>query len=455
MVTTSITALDEDPTRSRVDSGTVARSEDFLYHLYRGSTMLMEDRVVEAKGELEQALALQPQDAKSQDLLAGVYFRLGLYPRAIEIWRGLVQMHARDATLRVNLALALFKTGQADEALRHVHAALEVQPDHDRAWGYLGLIHWRLGKFGEARDAFLRGGQASMARRMEEALGATSPGTISAPTDQEIEDREQEAMRSAAEEAIEEIEKERLALETASAADGRPHGAWRSFEIGEEPMPRMPRDTRVPPVDAPPRLDLLVESWQVRPPEGAAMVVGPGGDLVIESSRDVYLRLDRLTMLRGNLETSPVPRRTRGKELSEPLGADEPILRWHGPVVAMVAPVEGGRFVAVTLDDDVLYVRESLLFGFDDRVGYESANLPLAGEPVTMTQLHGSGTAVLRLDGIPKGVRVGEGTDVRVAPAMLIGWTGRLFPSAAPVVSPSDDAAPPLLFRGDGVVLVR
>ncbi|MCU0676412.1 MAG: hypothetical protein MUE69_26920, partial [Myxococcota bacterium] len=57
--------------------------------LYRGSTMLLHDQIVEAKEELERALALQPQDAKSQDLLAGVYFRLGVYPRAIEIWRRL------------------------------------------------------------------------------------------------------------------------------------------------------------------------------------------------------------------------------------------------------------------------------------------------------------------------------------------------------------------------------
>ena len=39
-------------------------AEDFLFHLYRGSELLQDDRVHEAKQELEQALSLQPRDAK-------------------------------------------------------------------------------------------------------------------------------------------------------------------------------------------------------------------------------------------------------------------------------------------------------------------------------------------------------------------------------------------------------
>src|SRR5216117_3327716 len=59
--------------------------EDFLYHLYRGSELLQDNCVPQAKEELERALKLQPQDTEGQGLLGVVYFRLGLYPRAIEI----------------------------------------------------------------------------------------------------------------------------------------------------------------------------------------------------------------------------------------------------------------------------------------------------------------------------------------------------------------------------------
>ena len=66
-------------------------NEDFLFHLSRGSELLMQNRVVEAKEELERALSHRPTDAQSQDLLAGVYFRLGVYPSAIRIWRSIVE----------------------------------------------------------------------------------------------------------------------------------------------------------------------------------------------------------------------------------------------------------------------------------------------------------------------------------------------------------------------------
>ncbi|MEM1418763.1 MAG: tetratricopeptide repeat protein, partial [Myxococcota bacterium] len=151
------------------------RNDEFLYHLHRGSSLLLEGDVHGAKVELENALAFQPQDAKSQDLLAGVYFRLGLYPRAIEIWEELVDAYPHEPTLRVNLGLAYFKTRQTAAAREQLREALRDQPAHPRAWGYLGLAEWRLGHLSAARDAFRRGGHTGMAERMEAALvGAAS-----------------------------------------------------------------------------------------------------------------------------------------------------------------------------------------------------------------------------------------------------------------------------------------
>ena len=86
--------------------------EDFLFHLYRGSELLQDNRVHDAKAELEQALSLQPSDPKGQDLLGIVYFRLGLYPRAITIYEQLIKHHPEAIEPRINLALAYLKTGQ-------------------------------------------------------------------------------------------------------------------------------------------------------------------------------------------------------------------------------------------------------------------------------------------------------------------------------------------------------
>ncbi|HEY2370411.1 MAG TPA: hypothetical protein VGH87_28640, partial [Polyangiaceae bacterium] len=93
------------------DSVREVASEEFLFHLYRGAELLQDARVHEAKEELEAALHLQPRDPKGQDLLAVVYFRMGVYPRAIQIYEQLHRDNPRDTSLMVNLALCYLKTG--------------------------------------------------------------------------------------------------------------------------------------------------------------------------------------------------------------------------------------------------------------------------------------------------------------------------------------------------------
>src|SRR3954470_21572624 len=104
-------------------------TEDFLFHLYRGSELLQDNRVHEAKEELEQALKLQPRDSKGQDLLAVVYFRLGLYPRAIEIYEELMRDYPNDASLAQNLSLSYLKTGQPDRSRTWLERLVMTQPD--------------------------------------------------------------------------------------------------------------------------------------------------------------------------------------------------------------------------------------------------------------------------------------------------------------------------------------
>lgn len=143
-----------------------AANEDFLFHLYRGSELLQDNRVHEAKEELERALHLQPRDAKGQDLLAVVYFRLGLYPRAISIYERLRKKNPHDPALLLNLALCFLKTGQPSLARRDLEQLLSMNGAHTRAWGYLGLACERLGDLPAAQRAFERGGHIQMAKRI-------------------------------------------------------------------------------------------------------------------------------------------------------------------------------------------------------------------------------------------------------------------------------------------------
>src|SRR4051812_23877878 len=154
---------DRRPPQSRDVAG-----EDFLFHLYRGSELLQDNRVHDAKVELEQALSLQPSDPKGQDLLGIVYFRLGLYPRAIAIYERLIQLHPEAIEPRINLALSYLKTGQPSQARFELERVVEQNPTHSRAWGYLGLAFQRLGDYERAGYAFSSGGHDGMARRLVE-----------------------------------------------------------------------------------------------------------------------------------------------------------------------------------------------------------------------------------------------------------------------------------------------
>jgi uncharacterized protein (AIM24 family) len=152
-----------------------AAAEDFLFHLHRGAELLQDNRVHAAKAELEQALGLQPSDPKGQDLLGIVYFRLGLYPRAISIYERLIQDHPDAIEPRINLALCYLKTGQPAPARVELEKALEQNPHHTRAWGYLGLAYQRLGDVDRASRAFLAGGHEAMARRLMDLHRPAAP----------------------------------------------------------------------------------------------------------------------------------------------------------------------------------------------------------------------------------------------------------------------------------------
>ncbi|MGE0785908.1 MAG: tetratricopeptide repeat protein [Sandaracinaceae bacterium] len=433
-------------------------NEDFLFHLSRGSELLVQNRVVEAKEELERALTFRPRDAQSQDLLAGVYFRLGVYPTAIRLWNALLLDFPGDATLHVNLGLALFKTGQPGDARDHLERALELDPGHERGWGYLGLVLWRLGKLDAAREAFLRGGQLSMARRMEEQSSAGSlpapaptPEMVEAPL-RRVPDEELSAMRDAASEAEERLAGAGVSLHIEQERPRNPTGAWQVLETGVDPVPRVRRASRPVVALGPPPLGAVAETWAVELPDDTPLAVGPEGELLVQTQGAIHARMSGVRAVRGLVKTDLVLRRFRGRSPREVLGGDvEPIRRWHGPVAAVLGAEQGRRFHALRVTSAHLYAREEYVAAFDDRVSYESARLPLAGEPTVLLSFYGEGVVVLRLPVRPSGLEVRPDLEVRVDPRALVGWTGRLFPREV------EDPDPPsvrLGFKGQGIVLV-
>jgi Flp pilus assembly protein TadD len=424
--------------------------EDFLYHLSRGGELLVQNRVVEAKEELEKALEVRPQDAQGQDLLAGVYFRLGVYPTAIKLWRRLVEQFPNDAVLNVNLGLALFKTGQPEQAREHLERALSIEPDHERAWGYLGLTLWRLGALEEAREAFLRGGQLSMARRMEEQASASSPSPSTLPPET---DAELSAMRDAAGEGAERLGRGEMALSVEEERSGASGGAWRVVETGADSVPGELALRSAAAAASPPALADWVDRYRLRVASNEPFGLGPAGELWIETAGAVHARLADLRAVRGPLRAHPVERRYRGRaNVEEPLGGSaDPIVRWQGPVAAVLGAPAGLGFHILRVGGTHLYVREDHVAAFDDRLGYESGDLPLVATPATLVSFHGEGAVVLRLARAPVAMELRSEDELHVDPRALVGWIGRVFPAEAPLARPAHAS---LALRGQGAVLL-
>ena len=251
--------------------------EDFLFHLYRGSELLQDSRVHEAKEELEQALHLQPRDPKGQDLLAVTYFRLGLYPRAIQIYETLKNESPDEPSLRINLALCYLKTGQAGAARFELEDVVRGHPNHRRAWGYLGLAYERLGDLEKAETSFSRGGHESMAKKIADRRSSQLGGV-------DVDPQEGIDVRAAAAEAFQELDAGELSFALAEPATSRrmDTGTWRAVEPGKEvratlrPSDAPPRSMPMPGVTAPPTAS--AEAARIESMVGVPLMISPKFD---------------------------------------------------------------------------------------------------------------------------------------------------------------------------------
>lgn len=435
--------------------GTDPYEEEFLFHLSRGSEYLVENHVERAKEELERALRYQPHDAKGQDLLASVYFRLGLHPRAIEIWSRLARTHPNDVALRVNLGLVLLKTGQPEEARANFLRATEIDAKHARAYRYLGLAQWRCGQLDQARESFLKGGEVTMARRMEEMLGEVpEPSGASTGSSASLGDSaaagaaERAEVRGLASDALERFATETTPLELEPPGDSSGVGPWRVLEQGRETVPRTARVGHPEGKGTVESLARRLEAWSVAAGAGPSLSVAPNGMLVIATRMPVVFRSERMVAVAGAVRVEPVPCRARqDAEPPRPLGGAIPLMLASAGLTAFVVPPDGFRFFAVGLAEDALFVAEGRLEAFDAALSHESARV---GPDVDVVSLRGTGIAVLRVRTEPSAVDVAPGDVVHVAPHALLGWSGRLFPADLAESSISGMLA----FRGEGTLLV-
>jgi hypothetical protein len=436
--------------------------QEFLYHLYRGSELLQDNAVDEAKAEFERAIKLQPRDVEGQGLLGVVYFRLGMYPRAIEIYQQLQIAARTEVAPKINLALCYLKTGQTELARDQLEQAVAQAPDHKRAWGYLGLVFQRFGDFEKATVAFERADRPKLAQRMAALASEAHDARTS-----EIPE-----------------------LGHSFPAGGYSGGSQPPPSFRPSLMPNMgrveaPPAARIGTTNSPP-LAAEANPPTVRPPAPTAatpsvtvataahrlareaeLIFPESPRIVLHSAGWVLARIDGSLALRPSwvttlchdgapFATRTLRRNSRGTPQHAPLGGESsPLVALIGSGRAVLAPRPGSKLFLAEVNSDPLNVLESYLVAFEPQVEYETAPLdPLREDSPIAARLTGRGVVVLYCRFQATSIEVKNDRPMFARAETVLGWLGSVQSRLVPSVEAPAGLSSMISFSGQGFVLL-
>lgn len=98
-------------------------------HALAGRAAQALNRVGDAAGHFERALALEPRHRQALDRLAMVRFGQKRYQEALDLYRKLRETDPDNPQTHSNMGAVLYHLGRAEEALRSFERALALKPD--------------------------------------------------------------------------------------------------------------------------------------------------------------------------------------------------------------------------------------------------------------------------------------------------------------------------------------
>jgi len=166
-------------------------------------------------------------------------------------------------------------------------------------------------------------------------------------------------------------------------------------------------------------------------------------------------RLIGIHVTGGDLAYEPAMRRSRGHQTEERFEGDGMSMHVVTGKGYLIAAPGKHSFHAVVLDDDILYVREDLLYAFETTLRWENGNVPGLRGKLHVVQFRGDGALVLRLARSLVRVKLPPQGMVFVDADRLAGWVGRVIPRA--VVPPTGGPMGTMCVEctGEGIVLVE
>jgi hypothetical protein len=231
----------------------------------------------------------------------------------------------------------------------------------------------------------------------------------------------------------------RAVARAAPASSGRDAGS----RVGAGNHPPMP-------------LSQLAMRSLVRPDDGDhPFELSDNGSLLVRVVERVFCRMSGVYATGGRLDFETAHRRSRGANTEERFdhGGDPlSIVSGQGYLVAFP---DRGRFTAVYLDDDTLYLREEKVFAFSATLRWENGNIPGLRGKLPVVQFRGDGAVAFRTTKMITPVKLPANDTLFVDANALVGWIGRVIPRAVvqPAGGPMADVC--VECTGEGVVLIE
>ena len=207
-------------------------------------------------------------------------------------------------------------------------------------------------------------------------------------------------------------------------------------------------------------LSQLATEQLVRPDDGdSPFEVTASGALVIRVTDRILTRLDGIHITGGELEFEPAMRRSRGRDIDEPFDYGGTQLHGVSGDGYLIAVQGDRKFTAVALDDDILYLRESLVFAFEDQLRWENGHVPGSNPQLRATmrvvQFRGQGCVALRSKKPLLSLKLSGDRPVHVEARVLAGWIGRVVPRVVPAPPGGTVRSVFVECAGEGVVLLE
>ena len=105
---------------------------------------------------LEQAVNLAPNEAIFTSALGSVYFKLGKYEKARDMFRSEIELSPRNADAYTRLSMAALLCERIEEFESSIGIALEINPAHIEALRFLGKINLQTSRYLDAARIFAK-----------------------------------------------------------------------------------------------------------------------------------------------------------------------------------------------------------------------------------------------------------------------------------------------------------